>query len=134
MYSIICAHKEGKFVKLGKLALKLNCRVCPKLLLKLYPCGEGEDRNNYFATLGVEIVVPPKCWGQFDQLRVKLSARVDGRREEISAVSEINKQSFNLYGLISHMDIIRSRSPDIVIHTTAEVEYFPTENQNVQQT
>ena len=128
-YGIICAHREGKTIKLGKMSLKLNTRVCPKLLLKFHPCGEGKDRSNYYATLGVEVLVPPKCLSQFDQLRVKLTARVNGRREEISAVSELNGQNFNVYGLISHQDIIRSKSPDIVVHATATVEYYPTEKQ-----
>ena len=141
MYSIICQHEESKSIKLGKMTMSLNCKPCPKLLLRIYPCGEGEDRNNDQVTLGVEIHVPTKHRGQFDQLRVKLSTRVveclDQSERVLNtseATSDINRQRFNVYGLVSHLAIIHSRTSKLRVYATAKVECFPSENVNSEQT
>ena len=128
LYTTFCAHKEDKSIKLGKMALKIaNCsKPYPKLQVRLYPCGEEDDRDNHYVTLGVEF---HQHRGRFKDMRVKLSATVEelpGRRElgSAQAVAEADVQNFNVLGLVSHMAIVDSRSSHLMVRVTAVMEHM----------
>ena len=147
VYLPFCEHKEDKSIRLGKMTTKVeycnhkNSHL--KFLLRLYPCGEGEDRDNDFVTLGVETQVPSSLKNIL--MRVKLSCRVVETPGAVEtepnllghnhAVSEVIGQCFNVYRLVSHMAIIRSRSSHLLIQAKAEVEHMqpPLENSGNSQ-
>lgn len=124
--TVICNHREDKFIRLGKLTLKLNnSQYYLKFTLRLYPCGKGDDLRRHFVTLGVETVVPSKYLEALQLMRIKMSCRVecpDIDTEEQHAESEVRiRQCFNVHALVSDVAIIRSRSSYLTVHVTANV-------------